>query len=51
VVWWSLDGGVSIHVPWQMAAAMLVLTVLMCIAASIISVNKVTHLDPGMVFK
>jgi putative ABC transport system permease protein len=51
VVWWSLDGGVSIHVPWQMAAAMLVLTVVMCVAASIISVNKVTRLDPGMVFK
>jgi len=28
-----------------------VLTVLMCVGAALVSINKVTRLDPAMVFK
>lgn len=51
VVKMSRGGGASVQMPWQMALAMLALTFLMCIGASMISVNKVTRIDPAMVFK
>lgn len=44
-------GGAAIVLPWQMAVGMFGLTLLMCTAASIVSINKVTHIDPAMVFK
>ncbi|HST20754.1 MAG TPA: ABC transporter permease, partial [Blastocatellia bacterium] len=44
-------GGAAIVLPWQMAAGMFGLTLLMCTAASIVSINKVTRIDPAMVFK
>jgi putative ABC transport system permease protein len=47
----SSGGGAAILLPWQMGAAMFVLTMLMCTAASIVSINKVTRIDPAMVFK
>jgi len=44
-------GGASIRLPWQMGGVMLVLTFLMCISASLVSINKVTRIDPALVFK
>ena len=51
VVRMSSSGGAAIKLPWEMAAGMLVLTFLMCAGASIVSINKVTRIDPAMVFK
>ena len=35
----------------EVAASMFGLTLLMCIGASVVSINKVTRIDPAMVFK
>jgi putative ABC transport system permease protein len=51
IVWSARDGGVAILLPWQLTAAMFVLTVAMCVSASLLSINKVMHIEPGMVFK
>ena len=51
VVRGSEGGGAAILLPWQLAAGMAVLTVLMCIGAAMVSINKVTKIDPAMVFK
>ncbi len=51
VVHGSQKGGASIVLPWPMGVGMLGLTLLMCIVAAIVSINKVTRLDPAMVFK
>jgi putative ABC transport system permease protein len=51
VVRMSSSGGAAIRLTWEMAAGMLVLTFLMCAGASIVSINKVTRIDPAMVFK
>jgi putative ABC transport system permease protein len=37
--------------PWQMAVGMFFLTLIMCIGAALVSINKVTRLDPAIVFK
>ena len=47
----SEKGGAIILMPWPMAAGMLVLAVVMCIAAALVSINKVTRIDPAMVFR
>lgn len=47
----SEKGGALILMPWPMAAGMLVLAVAMCIAAALVSINKVTRIDPAMVFR
>ncbi|MFB3813167.1 MAG: ABC transporter permease [Terriglobales bacterium] len=47
----SQHGGAAILLPWQMAIGMFFLTLLMCIGAATVSINKVTRLDPAMVFK
>jgi putative ABC transport system permease protein len=44
-------GGAAILLPWQMAAFIFGLTVLMCGIAAVVSINKVTHLDPALVFR
>lgn len=44
-------GGPPIVLPWQLIIGMLGVTLLMCISASFISINKVTRIDPVMVFK
>ena len=44
-------GGAAILLPWQMAALIFGLTLLMCGIAAAVSINKVTHLDPAMVFR
>jgi putative ABC transport system permease protein len=51
VVRGSEAGGAAILLPPWMAASMLGLTLLMCSGAAIVSIRKVTHLDPAMVFK
>ena len=47
----SEKGGALILMPPAMKIAMLVLAVFMCIAAALVSINKVTRLDPAMVFR
>jgi putative ABC transport system permease protein len=47
----SESGGAAILLPWQMAIGIFFLTVLMCVGAAMVSINKVTSLDPAMVFK
>ncbi len=47
----SLAGTTAIIIPAPLAAALLVLTLGMCVGASIVSINKVTRIDPAMVFK
>jgi putative ABC transport system permease protein len=51
VVHGSEQGGASILLPWRMGVAMFGLTLLMCVIAAVVSINKVTHIDPAMVFK
>jgi len=51
VVHGSQKGGASIVLPWPMGVGMLGLTLVMCILAAIVSINKVTRIDPAMVFK
>jgi putative ABC transport system permease protein len=51
VVRGSEQGGAAILLPMPMAIAMLGVTLVMCITAAIVSVNKVTRLDPAVVFK
>jgi len=47
----SQNGQTAIMLPWTLAASLLALTLVMCISASVVSINKVTRLDPAMVFK
>jgi putative ABC transport system permease protein len=47
----SQSGGAAILLPWQMAIGIFFLTLLMCISAAVVSINKVTSLDPAMVFR
>lgn len=47
----SEKGGALILVPLSMKIGMLFLAILMCIAAAVVSINKVTRIDPAMVFK
>jgi putative ABC transport system permease protein len=47
----SQQGGAAILMPWPMAVGMFFLTLTMCVGAALVSINKVTRLDPAMVFK
>jgi putative ABC transport system permease protein len=47
----SEKGGAVILLPLSMKVGMLFLAIFMCIAAALVSINKVTRLDPAMVFK
>lgn len=47
----SASGGAAILLPWPMAIGIFFLTILMCVSAAIVSINKVTSLDPAIVFK
>jgi putative ABC transport system permease protein len=47
----SQAGGASIVFPWQMAIGMFFVTLFMCVGAAVVSISKVTNLDPAMVFK
>lgn len=47
----SEKGGAVVLMPWQMKICMFFLAVVMCVAAALVSINKVTRLDPAMVFR
>jgi putative ABC transport system permease protein len=47
----SRTAGAMIIAPWELVLSMFFLALLMCISASLISIHKVTRLDPAMVFK
>ncbi len=51
VVRGSQAGGAAILMPVPMAVGMFFLTLLMCVGAALVSINKVTRIDPAMVFK
>jgi putative ABC transport system permease protein len=51
IVHGSNSGGAAVMVPWQMAVGIFFLALLMCISAAMVSIKKVTHLDPAMVFR
>lgn len=51
VVHASQKGGAAILLPTPMAIAMFFLTLVMCTGAALVSINRVTRLDPAMVFK
>jgi putative ABC transport system permease protein len=51
VVWASQSGGAAILLPWKMAVGIFFLTLAMCVSAAVVSINKVTSLDPAMVFR
>ena len=45
------DAGPAILLPPELGVGMLGLTIAMCVGAALISIKKVTRLDPSMVFK
>lgn len=47
----SREGSAVVLLPPEMMAGLFVLAVIMCIAASIISIRKATTIDPAMVFR
>lgn len=47
----SEKGGAAILLPPEMAVGMLGLTIVMCVVAALVSIKKVTGLDPALVFK
>jgi len=51
VVHGSEKGGAAILMPMPMAVGMFFLTLAMCVGAALVSINKVTRIDPAMVFK
>ena len=51
VVHGSQKGGAAILMPMPMAVGMFFLTLAMCVGAALVSINKVTRIDPAMVFK
>ena len=51
VVHGSEKGGAAILMPPSMAGGMFFLTLAMCVGAALVSINKVTRIDPAMVFK
>lgn len=44
-------GGAPIVVPPELAVLLFFITTLMCVAAGLVSIHKVTRLDPAMVFR
>jgi putative ABC transport system permease protein len=51
VVQASQEGGAAILMPMPMAVGMFFVTLVMCVGAALVSINKVTRIDPAMVFK
>jgi putative ABC transport system permease protein len=47
----SEKAGAAILMPWSMSIGLLFLAVVMCVAAALVSINKVTRIDPAMVFR
>jgi putative ABC transport system permease protein len=51
VVYFAQPVGTPILMNWWMAIGTFLLTLVMCAGAALVSINKVTRLDPAMVFK
>jgi putative ABC transport system permease protein len=51
VVHASQAGGAAILMPPPMAVGMFFVTLVMCVGAALVSINKVMRIDPAMVFK
>jgi len=51
VVHASQKGGAAILMPASMAVGMFFLTLTMCVGAALVSINRVTRIDPAMVFR
>jgi putative ABC transport system permease protein len=51
IVHFSRRNEAAILLPWPVALAMFGLTVLMCVSASLVSIQKATRIDPVLVFK
>jgi putative ABC transport system permease protein len=51
IVRFSEPIGITILMNWQIAVGTFIVTLLMCNGAALISINRVTRLDPAMVFK
>jgi putative ABC transport system permease protein len=47
----SRTAGAMIMAPWELVVTMFVAAIIMCVSAAVISIHKVTRLDPAMVFK
>jgi putative ABC transport system permease protein len=47
----SRTAGAMILAPWELITSMFFLAVAMCVTASLISIHKVTRLDPAVVFR
>ena len=44
-------GDAALVLPWQMALSIFGLTLIMCMGASVISIRKIMHIDPAVVFR
>ncbi|MBZ5500339.1 MAG: ABC transporter permease [Acidobacteriia bacterium] len=51
VEWSSRGGGANIVLPHAVRVGLFGLTLMMCVSAAMVSINKVTKIDPAMVFK
>ncbi len=51
VVRGSAEGGAAVLVDWRLMVGMFFTTIAMCMAAALVSVNKVNKIDPALVFK
>src|SRR6266404_4254472 len=51
IVTGSEKGGALILMPLEMKIGMFALSIVMCVAAAMVSINKVTRIDPAMVFR
>ncbi len=47
----SQQGTTAILLPWTLVLALFLFTVVMCVLASVISINKVMRLEPALVFR
>lgn len=47
----SQHGGAAIILPYQLAIGIFFLTLLMCSGAALVSINRVTRIEPAIVFK
>lgn len=50
-VWTSASQGIAILITPPMAAGILGITILMCVGSALFAIQKVTHVDPAIVFK
>ena len=51
IAWRSRTMPICVSMPFWLAALTLLLTALVCVVAAMVSINKVTKIDPAMVFK